>query len=224
MFDFVGTLATLEPSREKILADLLSEVGEGTFIPQHILRRAFLAADVDMPYSSLTITNALQRREFYSSYNETVLKHLEIPNLVPGSAIHGFFLEKPKRWELVEGALSTLNHFRSLGYRLAVLSNFDKGLESLSLGSYELGELVDDVVTSGEMGIEKPNLEFFRSYLRNFDFETESSFYVGDSYELDYLPAREIGLRVFLVDPLGVFGNLPGAIPRLQDTVGKLDN
>jgi HAD superfamily hydrolase (TIGR01549 family) len=222
MFDFVGTLATLEPSREKILADLLSEVDEGTFIPQNILRRAFLSADVEMPYSSLTITNALQRYEFYSSYNEIVLKHLEIPNLLSGSAIHEFFLGKPKRWELVEGALSTLNHFRSLGYRLAVLSNFDKGLESLSLGSYELGELVDDVVTSGEMGIEKPDIEFFRSYLRNFDFETQSSFYVGDSYELDYLPAREIGLRVFLVDPLGVFGHLPGAIPRLQDTVGKI--
>ena len=219
MFDFVGTLANLKPSREEILAELLSEVDEGLNIPIEFLERTFLVADAEMPYSSLTIENPRQRREFYSSYNKMVLELLGVPNLLSGKEVHDAFLKIPKRWDLVEGALNTLDHFRSLGYRLAVLSNFDQGLEGVLLGSLALGQLVDDVVTSGEIGIEKPNPEFFKNYLRKFDFEPRSSFYVGDSYVLDYLPAKEVGLRVFLVDPHGVFGDLPGSISRLEDIV-----
>jgi FMN phosphatase YigB (HAD superfamily) len=219
MFDFVGTLGQLAPTRENILIEIMNAVGEEFDVSPDQVRRVYLKADSKMPYSSLKIRNSQQRQEFYTTYNSFVLEQLGFPKTLSGESVHQFFLQKTRRWELVDGAVETLDHFRDLGFRLAVLSNFDSELESVLVGEMQLKELVDDVVSSGRLGIEKPNLEFFNSYLKRFDFDRSSSFYVGDSYELDYLPAQEIGLRAFLVDPYRDFSGLPGSIPTLHDLV-----
>ena len=224
MFDFVGTLARMVPSREDILLEIMFSADADFDVSPEKVQRVFLQADSKMPYSSLRITEKHQRKEFYVAYNSRVLELLGFPEVLSGETVYEHFTTKLKRWELVEGATETLEHFRALGFRLAVLSNFDAELETVVAESIQLRELVDDVVSSARLGVEKPNSEFFNLYLKDFDFDPRSSFYVGDSYELDYLPARQVGLRAFLVDPYEIYPGLPGSVSRLQDLVADFEN
>ena len=73
-----------------------------------------------------------------------------------------------KHWKLSEGAKETLNALRQRGYRLAVLSNNDSRLRSV-LHDLEIDDLFDEIFISSELGVEKPDVEIFRTAERDFE-------------------------------------------------------
>jgi len=59
------------------------------------------------------------------------------------------------------------------------------------------------VVTSVEHGRPKPHPSIFASALARLGGTAESTLFVGDSYEVDYLGAKGAGMQACLIDPSG---------------------
>jgi HAD superfamily hydrolase (TIGR01549 family) len=118
-------------------------------------------------------------------------------------------------WSLVpEGLVEALLRVRSLGVRVAVVSNSEGKLEAFF---DELGILpaIDLVVDSGLVGFEKPDPRLFQVALDRFGVPPGGALHLGDNFATDVLGARAAGIRVALVDPFGHLAGRHADVPRV---------
>jgi HAD superfamily hydrolase (TIGR01549 family) len=81
-----------------------------------------------------------------------------------------------------------------LRYRLGVVSNFYCNLATL-LKEAGLVEVLDVVVDSNRVGVQKPDPGIFRFALAHLGLLAHQVIFVGDSYERDMIPSRELGMK-----------------------------
>lgn len=96
-------------------------------------------------------------------------------------------------------AAPALRRARAAGRRTVVVSNWDISLHDV-LARAELGELLDGVVTSAEVGVAKPAREPFDRALRLAGVEPAGAVHVGDSLREDVAGAQAAGLRAVLLE------------------------
>lgn len=193
-FDFAETLALKSPQDSEILRRFLES--NGIHRTADIIRDKILATRATHPYSSLQ-TALLSREEYLESYNVTLLANLEV-GLSP-QGLFEFFTSFSRQWRLAPHVGSTLKRLKSSGLQVGVSSNFDLTLRQ-RLDELGILEDLDFVLVSSELGIEKPNLNFFGALRDSFPgLKPEQLIHIGDSMELDFLPAIRSGLRAMLI-------------------------
>lgn len=96
------------------------------------------------------------------------------------------------------GLKEILKNLRDAGWRQIVLSNNHPDLKLL-VDSLGMSQFFDHVVTSGEVGFEKPRPEIFHFARDLCGADFEKSWMVGDSLKADCEGARGVNLRSILV-------------------------
>ncbi|XP_069465997.1 haloacid dehalogenase-like hydrolase domain-containing protein 3 [Ambystoma mexicanum] len=109
---------------------------------------------------------------------------------------HEFCTEK--NWEVLPGVAETLDQCRTLGLRMAVISNFDNRLEQV-LQCCGLGHHFEFVMTSERSGVAKPDIRIFQNALHVAGIAPQVAAHIGDDYIKDYRAAREAGMQSFLL-------------------------
>ena len=97
-----------------------------------------------------------------------------------------------------DGARETLAALLARGYRVAVISNADGRVRGL-LENAGLGTLLEFVLDSAEIGVEKPDPRIFHAATTRLELEPSACAYVGDIYEIDVLGAAGAGLVPVLI-------------------------
>lgn len=111
-------------------------------------------------------------------------------------------------WSRVRpGTVDALRELQERGFRLGVISNADGRVEAL-LESVGLKPFFDFIIDSTVVGMEKPDPRIFRLGCERAGVEPDAAIFVGDIYEIDVVGARQVGMRAFLVDPLGRWEDL----------------
>lgn len=77
-------------------------------------------------------------------------------------------------------------------YKIGIVSNFYGNLQVIC-NNLKLSNLLDIVVDSAKVGYSKPDPEIFLFALKNFNSSPEKCIIVGDSYERDIKPSKQIG-------------------------------
>jgi len=115
--------------------------------------------------------------------------------------------EKANLWTVAQpGAAEGLAALRRLGLVVGCISNSD-GTVARLLAQVGFAGLLDPIVDSGAVGVEKPDPEIFRSALRRAGVEAADAMYVGDLYPVDVVGARAAGLEPVLLAPLSRYGD-----------------
>ena len=218
LFDFANTLADLLPSRTQVMHNYIYSCC-GLCVDDASIARAYQAVDLIMPYSSVQIQTSNRRHDFYHEYNNQLLNFLGVSHLTDPKALFQAFQGKKRHWILKPNVLRILAELRNKGWSIGIISNFDESLERLVHQELVMTDLIDVLHISQVEGIEKPNARFFQSFLERYGVDIENSFYVGDSYSLDFLPAISLGLRAWLLDELGYYSHLPQSIRSLDDVL-----
>jgi putative hydrolase of the HAD superfamily len=112
-------------------------------------------------------------------------------------------------------ASATLETLRARGYRLAVVSNADGRVRGL-LESAGLATLLEFVVDSAEVGVEKPDPRIFHAATERLALAPAACAYVGDIYEIDVVGAARAGLSGILVGE----GPAPASVLRVARLSG----
>ncbi len=133
---------------------------------------------------------------------ELVQKTLELAGEnLPAGQFHECFdalyehFSMPGVWQLmphVEDVLSALHG----GFRLAVLSNFDKRLHRI-LHDLGVDQYFEHVLVSSQLGADKPAPEAFQRTLDILGSPPGQVLHVGDDPVADWQGARNAGLHVF---------------------------
>ena len=100
-------------------------------------------------------------------------------------------------WHLFNDVIPVLRDLYEADWRHIILSNHVPELRSIII-RLGLGEWVADVLSSAEIGYEKPHTEAYRQVLSRAG-HPEHVWMVGDSYEADVLGAEKNGVRAILV-------------------------
>jgi HAD superfamily hydrolase (TIGR01549 family) len=89
-----------------------------------------------------------------------------------------------------------MEELNAAGYAVGIAGNQTERAGRLLL---ELGLPADFILTSDDLGAEKPDVAFFERLIARQDLQPETTAYVGDRFENDILPAQKAGLRGVLL-------------------------
>lgn len=107
----------------------------------------------------------------------------------------GFFAEM----KLYEGAREFLQECQDRSVRICVITNFDTSPQIEKLQRLGVIDYVDHLVTSEEVGVEKPHESIFQFALNKMKIDKEFVLMVGDNPQMDIEGAQNFGLKTFQV-------------------------
>lgn len=184
IFDVSGTLLgkpTLYNSIKKVIFDFGYDISLGEIKQKHKL----LSEVIHFPDNTDS--------SFYQKFNSELLYLLGI---VPTEEIVDSIFKSCTYlpWEKYEDT-TVLNELK---LPLGIVSNFNTTLKEKL--QHFFGDIFQDVFVSEELGIAKPNIEFYQKALEQIPFLVNEILYVGDSIKLDLEPAKKVGLNTLIID------------------------
>lgn len=124
-------------------------------------------------------------------------------------------------FELYVDVQPVLQELKRRGLRLAVVSNWHRGLDSFC-HEMNLSDLLDTVISSSDIGIEKPDPRFFDEVVRQLRVKPHRIMHVGDLPDHDFGGAVAAGLRAVLIDRGNVYRKHVNRINSLYELEGQL--
>ena len=106
---------------------------------------------------------------------------------------------RAEAWRIYSDAEEALRVVRACGLHTGVISNWDFRLRPL-LGAMGIGQMLDSMTISCEVGFEKPDGRIFHAALAAAGVKPAEGLHVGDSYEEDVRGPRAVGMRALLLD------------------------
>uniref|UniRef100_A0A7C2PEW0 HAD family hydrolase n=1 Tax=candidate division WOR-3 bacterium TaxID=2052148 RepID=A0A7C2PEW0_UNCW3 len=91
-------------------------------------------------------------------------------------------------------AVETLFKLKSLGFRLAIISNIDNEIIEPVLKKLGIYDIFEVIVTSEELGFGKPNIKIFEETLKRLGISSKDAIFIGDSYTNDVEGAKKAGM------------------------------
>jgi len=201
-FDAFGTLILWEESEPHLyLSQRLARVGLNVSPKKvaDILKRweGNLAEKVEREPGFATLARE-RNRPFWDYFYTYLLREAGIEGDLSNhvNAMYESFLDDESLYPDPQ-ALELLPRLRSQGLILGMISNAPKRLNSLC---QRMGLALDLIVTSVEVGVEKPDPAIFHAALNKASVKPEEAVYVGDDYNNDVQGAERAGLKAVLLD------------------------
>jgi len=149
-------------------------------------------------------------KAFYDIFNAKVLCNLGIEPTV--EILEALFAALSYlKWESFED-LITLN---SVDQPLVIASNFNHQLTQIITTETKLN--INQYFVSAEMGVRKPTADFYQQVINGLGVAPHEMLYIGDSLELDVLPARKLGINAFLIDRDNLFRRAKHRITSMKE-------
>jgi putative hydrolase of the HAD superfamily len=111
-------------------------------------------------------------------------------------------------YKLFPEVLGSFERLREAGYRLGLISNFERWLEEVLIEE-RVGEIFDVTVISGIEGIEKPDRAIYEIAIARAGVDPQECVHVGDSIANDLEPAAAVGMKPVMIDRSGSFPETP---------------
>lgn len=108
----------------------------------------------------------------------------------------------PGRWRAYPDVAPALRRLRERGLRVGVISNWDRRLSAV-LSGMGIGGLLDEVLSSAEVGLHKPDPRIFELACERVGVRPGEAAHVGDHRYADVLGANAAGMTAVLVDRRG---------------------
>ncbi|MBN2240104.1 MAG: HAD-IA family hydrolase [Dehalococcoidales bacterium] len=111
-----------------------------------------------------------------------------------------FSRERELRTDLFPGAKETLQRFRELGKKTALVTNGASDLQRNKIERFNLEQYFDCITVEGEFGQGKPEPEVFLHTLKTLGIGTEDAWMIGDDIRRDVAGAMNTGIYGIWVD------------------------
>ncbi len=216
-FDLYQTLVRYEPPREELQAKVLNELG--IEISPKVIHHALLIADgfiyQELARLPLSKRSAKERATLYAQYQGILLKEAGVD---ASEQLIAAVLSKMQQFNfklvLFDDVMPALTQLKDREVLLGLISNVERDIAPLcdELG---LSSLLKVVVTSQEVGFNKPQPEIFQEALRQAGVEASEAIYIGDQYQIDVVGASEAGMKSILIDRSDDFKEVTDC-PRIQ--------
>ncbi len=200
-FDVAGTLLG-KPSLFERIQNTLSDFGYMVALEEIKQKHKLLSEVIHFPDR----TDAT----FYKKFNSDLIY---LFGIVPSEELVNAVFKNCTYlpWEAFEDT----KVLSDLKLPIGVISNFNTTLKE-KLNAF-FGPVFSDVLVSEELGVAKPNIEFYKRALEKIPYQANEVLYVGDSIKLDLEPALKLGFKTLIIDRDHFYPNLENRISSLED-------
>src|SRR5262249_2632100 len=140
---------------------------------------------------------------FWTEFTRQLFEHFRVRGSTANQAeLHATAMRDifgPGCFQLYPDVKPVLNLLKRNGFRLAVISNWHRGLDSFCF-EMNLSVLLDVVISSADIGIEKPDARIFNEAVRQLDIEPNRIAHIGDLPGDDFDGAIAAGFKAILID------------------------
>jgi putative hydrolase of the HAD superfamily len=202
--DWFNTLARFDPPREEIHCQSLQSFGIEAS-PEEVWRGILLADEYwfdENIKSKIAARSPEEQTEIVVRYEEIMLDRAGVKvskDLLLKIMQKAHELYRGVTFALFDDVLTTLEELKRRKLVLGLLTNLDKDMAPICrrLG---LEPYLDFVVTSGEVGSDKPEPPIFMAALGRAGVNASEAVHVGDQYKIDVVGARGVGISPILID------------------------
>ena len=204
LFDVYGTIAGWTPSRFQLQKQACADFDLGDAVTPEGILKGYASADAFMTAENasrpLRLRDKKGRDEFFAEYERLVLQGCGI-DVAHDLALQIFnrLSDAPSSLTPFDDVVPTLVVLRQRGLALGLISNMNMRGDDL-LDDLGLSNHVDFAVTSGEIGVEKPNPLAFQTALVRAGVEAKEAVMVGDQPRSDIEGAARVGIAPILID------------------------
>ncbi len=135
---------------------------------------------------------------------EITIPDFKIPKYV-AAGIMGYHDVKVKQIKPFEDVLGCLGTLQKIGYQIILISDGRAIKQYEKLYRLKLVHFFSDIFISEEIGLQKPNPEYFTYCLNEMDVLPSEFVYVGDRMDHDIKPAKDIGIYTVLIHRKGKY-------------------
>jgi HAD superfamily hydrolase (TIGR01549 family) len=96
--------------------------------------------------------------------------------------------------EIFEGVREFISWNKSIGIKIGILTDYETEYQIQKLDKLGLLSYIDVIVTSEEVGIEKPSRHMFQTVLNKLKMTTDEVIMIGDNYEKDIQGANNMNI------------------------------
>ena len=205
-FDWFNTLAHYDPPREELQSQALREFNINVS-PAELLPGILVA---DREYFEENTVNPVRQRspedqaKVFTRYQKTVLEQAGSdispePEMLLKIMTRVQQLAEKIGFVLFDDVLPTLKILKEQNLVMGLLTNLDSDMEPIC---HQLGlePYLSFIITSGEVGSDKPHPPIFRGALQQAGVAAAAAVHVGDQYQTDVIGARGVGITPVLLD------------------------
>ena len=199
-FDWMNTLIHPEPDRHEIYCQACRELG--VELAPHKVIRGIYTADTQLPAAIPVRWREGEDEEPFIRYQEILLAEagVKLPReMILKILKRTMQLYREATLVLFNDVLSTLKTLKQRGLILGLLTAASKDA-NLLCSRLGLAPYLDFVVTTEEVGANKPESPIFLAALERAGVDASEAVYVGDQYETDVFGARGVGIKPILID------------------------
>lgn len=129
------------------------------------------------------------------------LKHFEIDHPELAHSMEVAYIDRsPHKTNLFPGAQEVLDYLKAK-YSLHIITNGFSEVQDVKLSKSGLKPFFNSVITSEEVGVNKPDPKIFLHALKSADAKRNRSVMIGDSLEADIRGARRVGMHAVYFNP-----------------------
>jgi putative hydrolase of the HAD superfamily len=135
----------------------------------------------------------LRARDFASDFGISIASDVEAD-----AWFDGYLIGYKRAWTLYDDVIPVLDELTVAipGVRFGIITNGEKNISLEKLAALpNLAQRTDHMITSGEIGVAKPDRRIFEHACKMFSVAPSQGWYVGDRFHTDAIGAREAGLR-----------------------------
>jgi putative hydrolase of the HAD superfamily len=229
IYDIGGTLLYPKPPIEALCS--YAEEVSGLRIPHEAFGKALpylrhFMAERDQPAGTLWSDDDRVREawaEYYAHAMEAVGIDAPRAQMLEVGRVMSDWYTHADRWAMFDDVAPVLEEATRRGLTQGVISDWGTDLVDI-LHALEVSPHMAFVVVSATIGHGKPSPEIFRAALTRAGVAPQEALYVGDTYVLDVLGARAVGMPAALIDRDGHAPPLDCPVLRnLDELFGLLD-
>lgn len=137
--------------------------------------------------------------EYYMNFLRPFVEEHDEPRLCQLARLITQEFDQHTSWQIYPDVLPTLDALKAKNYTLGVISDWGIGLGRI-LHELHLNKYFDSLVVSALARLAKPSPSLYDLALRRANSIGDYTLHIGDSYILDVLGARSVGITPILLD------------------------
>ena len=210
LFDLDDTLFDHDHATERALNSLrkvepaFQQWAEEELIRRHSVELEAMHLEVLAGRQSIDNARAERFRRLYE-----VASGGPAPNGRAAELARGYRTAYEQAWQPVPGAIALLTALRGAGFPIAIVTNNIVVEQQLKLRHCSLDVLIDELITSEEVGSAKPDVRIFDVALQRLGIAAEEAVMIGDAWQTDIVGARTAPWR----PTFGLFGLIDARQP-----------
>ena len=159
----------------------------------------FTIEDIQSIYDKISISTKYDLDTTASSHNKSIyfkqlLERFNIKLSILPTIQTLYWTTFLENITLYEGVNEFIKWNRELGIKIGILTDYETEYQIQKLDKLDILPYIDVIVTSEEVGIEKPSRHMFQTILNKMNLSPEEVIMIGDNYKKDMMGADNMNI------------------------------